>query len=157
MTHFILMIVFQISKQVYMGVKCPYIPFAQTLREVLSPQYSNTLSLSVWFISLIWLGTRRIYQTDSNLFLFLYPRRASGFSSQKHLGKRREKVRERRQVRKNINSRSLRVSMPVLGLMAQNWVPWSANSECGHLAESQMTESPEEHYDWCDISHNPKS
>ena len=47
--------------------------------------------------------------------------------------------------------------MPVFGLMAQNCVPWSANSECGQLAESQMTESPEEHYGWCDISQNPKS
>ena len=47
--------------------------------------------------------------------------------------------------------------MPVFGLMALNCVPWNANSECGQLAESQMTESPEEHYGWCDISQNPKS
>lgn len=78
------------------------------------------------------------------MFLFLYPTKA--FRKKKRKGERKEK-----------SKRSLRVSVPVSGLMAQICVPWSANSECDHLGESQMTESPEEHYDWCDISQNPKS
>lgn len=126
-------------------------PSAHSVREVLSQkQWCPAIPSSCYSDSPSKFGQELgepVFWTDSNLFVFLCLRRASGFFSPKHVGKRRKGKRKKKSKR-DYKFQEPENQCAFSWFISMNWVPRSPKSECGHLVELQLSDSSEEHYGW---------